>query len=372
VAYSLRAMSNTTSTRPRGSRFGLVLFLALLGLGVWEIIGRATPFVRVTPLGFARAAWGVASGHGASPLGGPSDEEMANLAYRPLPYVMFGLKPEWTRRNQVRKSDGAELRKTTNRLGFRGRDIEIPKPAERTRVVCLGGSTTYGDGTDDDHTYPALLEQELLKARPGRDIEVINAGVLSYTTAETLPNLAFRCLDFEPDVIVLYEGINDVRPRRYADFDSAYFHYRKIWDGTASAFEKGEGDMGGGINCFIQHLPPPGDTDVAANQAKAGTAAFRRNLASIAGIAKAHGIAVVMVSCVSDPAPEADDPALVAGIVEHNGVVRDVAAEQGALFIDMAARYQGAGQFTDLVHMNDEGSLQMARLVAEGLLKGTL
>ena len=371
VAYSLPTMTTATG-RPRRSRSGLILFLVLLALISWEVIGRASPLVRTTPLRFAGAAWAVASGHAVAPAGGPGAEEMANLAYRPLPYVMFGLKPDWTRINQVRASDGATLKKTSNHLGFRGRDVVQPKPAGRTRLVCLGGSTTYGDATDDDHTYPVLLEQALRAARPGRDIEVINAGVLSYTTAETLASLAFRCLDLQPDVLVLYEGINDVRPRRYANFDGAYFHYRKVWDGSAAGYEKGAGDMGGGINCFIQHLPPADNGDAAANQQAAGTAAFRRNLTSIAGLAKAHGIAVVLVSCVSDPAPKLPDAALAAGIVEHNGVVREVAAQQGALFIDMAAAYRGEGQFEDLVHMNDAGSLQMAQIVAEGLLKGTL
>ncbi len=365
-------MSDTIATRPRGSRLGLVLFLLLLTLGVWEVVGRVTPLVKITPLRFAQAAWSVASGHGASPLGGPGPEDMDKLAYRPLPYVNFGLKENWERKEQFR--DGVPLKKTTNNLGFRGRDIVIPKPAGCTRIVCLGGSTTYGDGTDDDHTYPVLLEKALRAARPGKDIEVINAGVLSYTTAESLPNLAFRCLDFQPDIIVLYEGINDVRPRRYANFDNGYFHYRKVWDGSASGFEAGPKgtDMEGGINCFIQRLRPADNGDEAENQARAGTTAFRNNLTSIAGIAAAHGIKVVMVSNVSDPGRYDLDPALVAGIVENNGVVKDVAARQSALFIDMAAAYQGKDQFTDLIHMNDEGSLQMARLIADGMLKGTL
>jgi lysophospholipase L1-like esterase len=373
VAYSLRPMGNPSS-RPRRSRSGLVLFLLLLILLSWEVIGRLTPVVPVTPWSFARASWAVATGGevpGGSTAGKPDAEQLARNAYRPLPYVMYGLKPSWSRPDQKAK-DGSLLVKTTNILGFRGREIEQPKPAGRYRIVCLGGSTTYSDTVGDADAYPVLLEQELKKARPGQDIEVINAGVPSYTTAETLPNLAFRCLDLQPDAIVLYEGINDFRPRVYKNFDKAYFHYRKVWNGTVDDWEAGEGEMAGGINPFIQYNVPVPNGNKLENIRKSGTDAFRRNLVSIAGIAKAHGVKVVMVSCVCDELGEFTQDEVVAGVKEHNAVVREVCAQQDVLFIDMAPRFQQAGQFADIVHMNPAGSAQMAHLIAEGLLKGLL
>ena len=46
-----------------------------------------------------------------------------------------------------------------NALGFRGAEVAVPKPPTAYRIVCLGGSTTYGDGVEDWHfTYPALLQ----------------------------------------------------------------------------------------------------------------------------------------------------------------------------------------------------------------------
>jgi lysophospholipase L1-like esterase len=365
VAYSLPPMSPTAS-RPRRSRAGLFLFLFLLALVCWEVLGRVTPLVPVTPLAFGRAAWKVAT---QVP---PNAEELAKNAYRPLPYVMYGLKPSWER--PARKlGDQMMPASRSNSLGFRGEEIESPKPAGRYRIICLGGSTTYSDTVGDDETYPVLLEQELRKARPDRDIEVINAGVPSYTTAETLPNLAFRCLDLQPDAIVLYEGINDFRTRNYANYDNAYFHYRKVWNGTVETWEKGEGELQG-INAFIQNKPPENNGSPIANIKRAGTYAFRRNLVSIAGIAKAHGVKVVLVSCTYDAANEymLKLPEFGAGIQEHNQVVKAVAQEQGALFIDMAASFTGAGQFADAVHMNPAGSRQMARRIAEGLLQGLL
>src|SRR5262245_2997596 len=97
MAYPLAPMS-TASARPRRSRAGLFAFIALLGLAAWEIVGRVALPGTMTPLKFACAAWSVASGHamttGAPP---PSDADMQKIAYRPLPYVNYGLKPNWTR-----------------------------------------------------------------------------------------------------------------------------------------------------------------------------------------------------------------------------------------------------------------------------------
>src|SRR6185503_16960520 len=112
-----------TATRPRRSRVGLVFFLCVLALAAWEIVGRVSAPGVVTPLKFARGAWAMASGGSVAGADAPSDEEMAKMAYRPLPYVMYGLKPNWERIGK--------LRRTTNSLGFRGPEVEQPKPAGR-------------------------------------------------------------------------------------------------------------------------------------------------------------------------------------------------------------------------------------------------
>jgi lysophospholipase L1-like esterase len=359
--------------RPRRSRAGLACFMLLLVLAAWEIVGRVAMPGVVTPLRFVRAAWTVASGGPAGDA--PSEAELANMAFRPLPYLNYGFKPNWTRPPTRLRSGEAH----TNSLGYRGPEVQQPKPAGRYRIICIGGSTTYDDLVNDDETYPVRLQQFLREARTGRDIEVINAGVNSYTTAENLANLSLRLLDLQPDAIVLYEGINDWRPRTYPDFDSAYFHYRKVWDGSARHWETGEGEMAGGINPLIQHNSPPGQ-DVAANARAAGHAAFERNLVSMAGIAQAHGVAVVMVSNTVDEANEYNrkDPAFLGGIREHNEVIRKVCAEQGALFIDLDAQYPkgkavpAGGLFGDPVHNNARGSEIKARIIADGLLAGLI
>ncbi len=318
------------SSRPKNSRLVLVVILGLLGWGAWSMVNG----------------------------GGAPDYD--KLAIRPLPYVNYGWKADFTRQGEWVRS--------TNPDGFRGDEIVRPKPAGTFRIVCLGGSTTYTSFVDDDQTYPVLLEQELSEAFPQRKFEVINAGVESYTSAESVANLAFRCLDFEADMIVVYHAANDVRPRRYPDFDAGYTSYRKLWDGRTDNYVKREGELGG-FNTFIQHPPNGGEQTEAQkleNAARAGTRAFRNNLLSLVGLARVHGMQPVLVTMAASRSKCTAD--LASGIREHNDVIRSVCAEQGLPCIDFAPKMAQADElWRDAVHVTSEGSVLKAKLIAEEL-----
>src|SRR5262249_36875594 len=59
---------------------------------------------------------------------------------------------------------------------------------------------------------------------PGRAIEVVNAGADGYTSADSLIALALRGLALAPDVVVVYDAINDLRADAYAGFRPDYAH----------------------------------------------------------------------------------------------------------------------------------------------------
>lgn len=100
-----------------------------------------------------------------------------------------------------------------NTLGYRGDEIILPKPDGEFRIVCLGGSTTYTVSIGDYRlSYPALLEKELTD-NGYNNVTVINAGCGYWNSWESLINFQFRVLDLEPDMIIIYHGINDVHPR---------------------------------------------------------------------------------------------------------------------------------------------------------------
>lgn len=96
---------------------------------------------------------------------------------------------------------------TTNRLGFRDAERDVPKPAGVFRIVCIGGSTTQ-EGDTNDSTYPALLESRLREAFPGRVVEVIDAGIPGIATPTHLLRFS-EYAALEPDLVIMHLGVND-------------------------------------------------------------------------------------------------------------------------------------------------------------------
>ena len=93
---------------------------------------------------------------------------------------------------------------TTNSIGFRGEEL---KDGE-LKVFALGGSTTECIYLDDDEHWPHLLQQYFREA--GMKINVQNAGKSGDAIDDHIAMTAHRLIHLEPDVIIIYMGINDV------------------------------------------------------------------------------------------------------------------------------------------------------------------
>ena len=69
---------------------------------------------------------------------------------------------------------------STNSIGFRDRTVRnVPLSSDKYRVPFIGDSFTYGFGLPYEKTSICLFEQELAE----RQVEVLNAGVVSYSPA---------------------------------------------------------------------------------------------------------------------------------------------------------------------------------------------
>jgi hypothetical protein len=97
-----------------------------------------------------------------------------------------------------------------NIRGYRGRLLGR-KEANEIRVAAIGGSTTFGFTVRTNETYPAYLET-ILNDRLGvrrLTASVANLGHLSDSSVCYEPTYqAYR--DLDADVVILYEGYNDV------------------------------------------------------------------------------------------------------------------------------------------------------------------
>lgn len=111
----------------------------------------------------------------------------------------------------------------TNKQGFAAAgsleySYEKPKPTNIYRVIITGGSTVEGDGAETPldnlpskvfHALDARLKNML---PAGRDrLEVINAGVGAYGSAQEYLYLITDLLAYQPDLIISYGGAVDFR-----------------------------------------------------------------------------------------------------------------------------------------------------------------
>jgi len=102
-------------------------------------------------------------------------------------------------------------RESINSEGYRGPERPAARPAGVLRILCMGGSTTWGHNLRDGETWPHLLEQRLVKDL-GPPVEVWNGGVQGWGFEHIAASLeSGRLARLQPDVVVLYEGWNDPR-----------------------------------------------------------------------------------------------------------------------------------------------------------------
>ncbi len=90
------------------------------------------------------------------------------------------------------------------------------KPPGTFRIVCLGGSTTFGRPFFDQTSFPGWLRLWLPAAAPNQKWDVINAGAISYASYREL-GLMQELAKYQPDLFILYLGQNEFLERRTYD-----------------------------------------------------------------------------------------------------------------------------------------------------------
>jgi len=121
-------------------------------------------------------------------------------------------------RDEPTQSDGGiEYRISTNRLGFRGREVPVPKSPGTRRVLVLGDSFPFGVGVSDTGCFPVLTEN-LLNASPTTGTqgavsspvwEVVNLGCPGWGTENELAFWQQQGRGLEADLLVLAFYKND-------------------------------------------------------------------------------------------------------------------------------------------------------------------
>jgi hypothetical protein len=115
------------------------------------------------------------------------------------PFYFFSLPSE---KGELARINNAVVSVTPE--GFRGPGPE--NKGTRKLAFVLGGSAVFGDGASSDQTtisgYLNGLQQEYY---------FVNAGVPSWNSTQEFYRISMQLLRYKPDLIVVYDGFNDVQ-----------------------------------------------------------------------------------------------------------------------------------------------------------------
>jgi hypothetical protein len=113
----------------------------------------------------------------------------------------------------------------TNALGFNDEEFLVPKPAGRFRIMAVGDSFTYGM-VPYPQAVVTLLEARLRARCPGRDLDLLNFGIVDTGVHHyrTLVELAFTT--YAPDLVLI---------NLYAGNDGPNLHSRTQDDGGSQS-----------------------------------------------------------------------------------------------------------------------------------------
>src|SRR5437867_1665645 len=96
--------------------------------------------------------------------------------------------------------------------GLRDREYPPGKPHGTYRVLLLGDSYAEAIQVPVEQSFPKRAEDMLRAARPDLHVEIVNAGVAGYGTADELRYLETYGGRWKPDLVLLaFYGGNDVR-----------------------------------------------------------------------------------------------------------------------------------------------------------------
>jgi len=285
---------------------------------------------------------------------------------------------------------------STNNLGYRGDSLAIPKPAGEVRVFMVGGSTTECVFLDDREAVTRRLQDRLRAAYPGVNVRVYGAGRSGDKSWDHVAMVGQRIAHLQPDVIVVFAGINDVfagaggrdylmrdtaRPpslKRLAMEAATEFQLPRLVLRAFSRVDPSEVDIRSEyrrLSARARALP------LADGPPRENVRPYEENLHTLAGIARAQGARMVFMTQATtwnarDPRPSEwhwmvgtrvryREHDLDLAMERYNDAMRRAAAADGAPVFDLARSIpKSADFFYDDVHFNVAGADTTAAMLA--------
>ncbi len=285
------------------------------------------------------------------------------------------------------------LRVTANHTRWTGAPAAAPGSI---RIAVVGGSTTFGARVSDEETWPARLQALL-----GPRYVVTNFGMLGYSSAEAVIQMALLVPETKPDVVVFYEGWDELHNyhdtglgpdyyghglQQYANLDIQPPQPRGLFAKLieVSAVCRLAMMLGKELPARSASRPPAASRSSGAIRADPDTVVerlFRRNLTSLKLLARESGAYVMFIPQVLDPSRFQGDssngwtprirnyamPSLLGRINRITGGICAGSEDWCTVFHDPAARTWAHDEFIDEGHFSGKGNDAFARLLAAHL-----
>lgn len=275
---------------------------------------------------------------------------------------------------------------STNAQSFRA-DYPIgAKPAGTFRIVCLGDSVTFGyrvppvwperpaDYNPEWQPFPMLLEKELRKANPNRQIEVFPMAVPGYTSHQGLAWLRRDIEHLNPDMVIASFGWNDASVSEVADreaIDTRWYPVAVRWliDHSQAFAHATRWLRSGDRPALAARTPVP---RVPVNE-------YVNNFAAIVSLARDHKASIVVIG-----APYRDsktNPPEAKMMTNYRTVLKSAMEQSQTPYLEILELTEAAGSvnegfFGELIHPNHMGHRLMAsellKLMAQEKLPGDL
>ncbi len=242
-----------------------------------------------------------------------------------------------------------EYRRTIaiNSSGFRD-DEETPmeKPDNTVRIFTLGDSITFGWGVESTGTFAKLLQKRLNESSSKTNYQVINAGIVGFTSYQGVRLLKHKLIKYNPDIIVVaYGGTNYVLSHatdresmkvgsavltKIANFGRKLHIYRGLKE----------------VSLRLNKVEKEG------RKRRVSSEDFRNDLRELIEISEENGVGVVLMTIQSNVLTGQVAKWTVGNrsysnsgeevIIEHkqiNDIIREIANEKKAVLVDIAEKF---------------------------------
>ena len=233
---------------------------------------------------------------------------------------------------------------------------------------------------------------------------MINAGVPGHSSADSLGRLYSQLWMYEPDILLVYQGWNDIKFWRRFELrpERPLISQVSPYDPSSNPFMSYQGQLDEFLShsqmyvkirnrYFGSQLGVGTEGIISKNQemsdsyGRFGPEQFRLNMELIVSACKILGTTPILITQATLAVPDnsAEDRArinyeyqqlthraIVAAFTHTNEIIKDIGARTGTQVIDAAAKLSGRSDlFSDQVHTTRLGSRELARLVAAALEK---